>query len=75
MSTLLRVAIGEVLRQERTGCRMTLRDVAAEANMSLGYLSELERGLKDPSSEMLAVLCEALGITMKELLAEVMCRV
>lgn len=75
MAQLLRVAIGEVLRQERTGCGMTLRDVCAEANMSLGYLSELERGLKDPSSEMLATLCDALGITMKELLAEVMSRV
>lgn len=75
MRTLLRVPIGEVLKQERTGCRMTLRDVAAEAHMSIGYLSELERGMKDPSSEVLAVLCDALGITLKELLAEVVSRV
>jgi transcriptional regulator with XRE-family HTH domain len=65
---LLREVIGENLKAERISQNRTLRDVSTTAFMSLGYLSELERGLKEVSSEMLEPICKALGITVPELL-------
>ena len=71
MSLLLREAIGGSIRRARTERRRTLRDVSKEARVSLGYLSEIERGRKEPSSELLAAICEALGARLSEVLGEV----
>ncbi|MFP5023407.1 helix-turn-helix domain-containing protein [Pseudonocardia phyllosphaerae] len=68
---LLREAIGSGLRRARTARRRTLRDISRAARISLGYLSEVERGRKEPSSELLAAICEALDITVPELLTGV----
>ncbi|MEQ3554030.1 helix-turn-helix transcriptional regulator [Pseudonocardia nematodicida] len=68
---LLREAIGSALRRARTARRRTLRDISRGARVSLGYLSEVERGRKEPSSELLAAICEALGITVADLLSAV----
>ncbi|HKS49573.1 MAG TPA: helix-turn-helix transcriptional regulator, partial [Amycolatopsis sp.] len=68
MALLLREAIGGSIRRARTGRRRTLRDVSREARVSLGYLSEIERGRKEPSSELLAAVCEALDLPLSELL-------
>jgi transcriptional regulator with XRE-family HTH domain len=51
--------------------RRTLREVSASARVSLGYLSEIERGQKEPSSELLAAICAALDVELSELFAEV----
>jgi transcriptional regulator with XRE-family HTH domain len=64
---LLRTAIGEEIRRNRVNQGRTLRDVAKSAVVSLGYLSEIERGVKEPSSEMLAAICEALDVTVGNL--------
>ncbi|MFC5993189.1 helix-turn-helix domain-containing protein [Pseudonocardia hispaniensis] len=69
MAVLLREAIGGSLRRARTARRRTLREVSRRARVSLGYLSEVERGVKEPSSELLASICEALEITLPDLLA------
>src|SRR3954463_4450445 len=66
MALLLREAIGAGLRRARTARRRTLRDVSRRARVSLGYLSEIERGHKEPSSELLAAICEALDIPLSE---------
>ena len=71
MSLLLREAIGGSIRRARTERGRTLRDVSREARVSLGYLSEIERGRKEPSSELLAAVCEALDLPLSELLDEV----
>jgi transcriptional regulator with XRE-family HTH domain len=68
---LLRRVIGDALRARRQSQRRTLREVSTAANVSLGYLSEIERGQKEASSELLAAICEALGAQMSELLGEV----
>jgi transcriptional regulator with XRE-family HTH domain len=68
---LLRQVIGETLRSRRLGQQRTLREVSGEARVSLGYLSEVERGQKEPSSELLAAICEALGVELAEILDEV----
>jgi len=68
---LLRTILGEVLRRLRLGQGRTLADVAAAAQVSMPYLSELERGRKEASSEILAAVCDALGIELSELLAAV----
>lgn len=68
---LLRHLLGEVLRQARHGQRRTLADVARAARVSLPYLSELERGRKEASSEVLAAVCDALRIELSDVLAEV----
>ncbi|GGL26695.1 helix-turn-helix transcriptional regulator [Phycicoccus endophyticus] len=72
---LLRHELGEVLREVRTGQGRTLRDVAATAAVSLGYLSEIERGTKEASSELLASVCDGLGVSLSELLGLVQQRV
>jgi transcriptional regulator with XRE-family HTH domain len=70
MALLMREAIGGTLRRARTARRRTLRDVSRRARVSLGYLSEVERGRKEPSSELLAAICEALDIALPDLLVE-----
>ena len=68
---LLREAVGSSLRAARTERSRTLRDVAREARVSLGYLSEVERGQKEASSELLNSICEALGLQLSALMRDV----
>jgi transcriptional regulator with XRE-family HTH domain len=68
---LLRESVGQALRRARTEQSRTLRDVARDARVSLGYLSEVERGHKEASSELLNSICEALGLTLGSLMREV----
>lgn len=68
---LLRRLLGDVLRRQRQRQDRTLREVAAQARVSLGYLSEVERGQKEASSELLAAICAALGVRLADLLREV----
>lgn len=68
---LIRQEIGDVLRDFRQQKGQTLRQVAARANMALGYLSEVERGQKEASSEVLASLAEALEVPVSAILREV----
>lgn len=68
---LIRRLLGEVLRRKRQDEGRTLRQLAAEARISPGYLSEIERGQKEPSSELLAAICDALDIRLSDLLREV----
>ncbi|WP_087118261.1 helix-turn-helix domain-containing protein [Corynebacterium urinipleomorphum] len=67
---LLREALGMSLRAFRADKGVTLRELAAEARVSPGYISELERGRKEVSSELLAAVCVALDTTVSELLLE-----
>ena len=69
--TLLRTQLGTTLRGHRMRQRRTLRDVSGAARVSLGYLSEVERGQKEASSELLASICDALDVELADLLAEV----
>jgi transcriptional regulator with XRE-family HTH domain len=71
MSVLLREAIGDRLRHARTNQRRTLREVSRTARVSLGYLSEVERGQKEASSELLAAICDALELPLSQLLYNV----
>lgn len=68
---LMRQVIGEELRRRRNEQSRTLRDVSRDAQVSLGYLSELERGQKEASSELLAAICSALDTPLSSLLAGV----
>lgn len=68
---VLRRELGEVLRQLRQTRGLTLRDVSAKARVSLGYLSEVERGQKEASSELLASICYALEAPVSFVLHEV----
>lgn len=68
---LWREAVGHVLREERQGRGRTLSDVAERAGISIQYLSEIERGLKEPSSEILGAVSGALGLRLVELTARV----
>lgn len=70
VSVLLRRVIGDALRARRQGQHRTLREISTEANVSLGYLSEIERGQKEASSELLAAICGALGSRLSEVLQE-----
>ena len=70
-SLLMRESLGAVLRAERMRRGLTLRELSARARISLGYISELERGQKEASSELLAALCEALDVRLSEVLREV----
>jgi transcriptional regulator with XRE-family HTH domain len=63
--------LGDVLRRHRLRQSRTLRDVSGAAGVSLGYLSEVERGRKEASSELLAAICGALDVSLAELLREV----
>lgn len=68
---LLRRVIGDALRGRRQRQHKTLREVSTTANVSLGYLSEIERGQKEASSELLSSICDALGAHLSEVLREV----
>ncbi len=68
---LMREALGETLRELRRAESLTLREVSAKARVSLGYLSEIERGQKEASSELLNAICGALGIPLSSLLRRV----
>ncbi len=68
---LFRRLLGDVLRGKRLHRGMTLRQVSAEARVSLGYISEIERGQKEASSELLASLCAALDVPLSEVLQDV----
>jgi transcriptional regulator with XRE-family HTH domain len=68
---VLRQVVGETLRAVRLRQRRTLREVSSSARVSLGYLSEVERGQKEPSSELLAAICGALDVELSELFREV----
>ena len=68
---LLRVEIGDALRSARRRQGRTLRDVSTGASVSLGYLSEIERGQKEASSELLSAICEALDLPLSALLTSV----
>jgi transcriptional regulator with XRE-family HTH domain len=63
--------IGDALRARRQSQHRTLREVSTAANVSLGYLSEIERGQKEASSELLFSICDALGANLSEVLREV----
>lgn len=65
---LLRHELGDVLREQRQDQGRTLRDVSASAKVSLGYLSEIERGEKEASSEMLVAISGALGLELSQTL-------
>jgi transcriptional regulator with XRE-family HTH domain len=68
---IFRRLLGEVLRAQRMRQGRTLRQVSAEARVSLGYISEIERGQKEASSELLASICAALDVPLSEILSEV----
>lgn len=68
---LLRQVIGNVFRRLRRERGITLRELAELAQVSVPYLSEIERGRKEPSSEILAAICRALDLELSDLLAEV----
>jgi transcriptional regulator with XRE-family HTH domain len=63
---LVRRLLGDVLRRQRQRQGRTLREVSAAAQLSLGYLSEVERGQKEASSELLASICAALDVPLLE---------
>ena len=68
---VLRTLLGEALRTTRLGQERTLREVSSAAQVSLGYLSEVERGQKEASSELLASICRALGVRLSDVLRDV----
>ncbi|OBF59586.1 transcriptional regulator [Mycobacterium sp. 852002-50816_SCH5313054-b] len=68
MAPLMREVIGDVLRRARTSQGRTLREVSDSARVSLGYLSEVERGRKEPSSELLNAICDALAVPLSAVL-------
>jgi transcriptional regulator with XRE-family HTH domain len=69
--TLLRTHIGSALRKARISQGRTLRDVAKGARVSLGYLSEVERGQKEASSELLNSICQALDLSLLTVMSDV----
>jgi len=68
---LLRRVLGETLRGQRLRQQRTLREVSSAARVSLGYLSEVERGQKEASSELLSAICDALELRLSDVLGEV----
>lgn len=68
---LLRQELGDVLRHARREQGRTLRDISAKASVSLGYLSEVERGEKEASSELVASICHALELPMSVVFTEI----
>lgn len=68
---LFRRLLGDVLREARMQRGLTLREVSAGARVSLGYISEIERGQKEASSELLASLCGALDVPLSDVLRDV----
>lgn len=74
-TVLLRQEIGDVLREVRQRQGRTLREVSSSARVSLGYLSEVERGQKEASSELIGSICEALDVPLSAVLHKVADRV
>jgi len=72
---MFREILGAQLRAERLAQGRTLRDVSAAASVSLGYLSEVERGEKEASSELLLAICGALELPLSQLLTALAVRV
>ena len=70
MAALLREVIGDVLHRVRTSQGRTLREVSDSARVSLGYLSEVERGRKEASSELLTAICGALDVPLSAVLTD-----
>ncbi|MBO0677027.1 helix-turn-helix transcriptional regulator [Mycolicibacterium sp. S2-37] len=70
MAALLREVIGDVLRRARISQGRTLREVSDSARVSLGYLSEVERGRKEASSELLGAICGALDVPLSRVLSD-----
>jgi transcriptional regulator with XRE-family HTH domain len=68
---LLRRLLGDTLRRTRQRQQRTLREVSSAARVSLGYLSEIERGQKEASSELLSAICDALDVRLSDVLREV----
>lgn len=68
---VMRSVIGDELRKQRLDQGRTLREVSSQARVSLGYLSEVERGQKEASSELLAAICGALEVPLSEVLHSV----
>jgi transcriptional regulator with XRE-family HTH domain len=68
---LLRTYLGSTLRAARVAQGRTLREVAKSARVSLGYLSEVERGQKEASSELLNAICTALDVNLAAILMDV----
>jgi len=68
---VLRTLLGDALRETRLEQHRTLREVSSSARVSLGYLSEVERGQKEASSELLASICRALGVRLSDVLRDV----
>lgn len=66
---LMRTALGYVLREERLARKKSLRQISDKGIVALGYLSEIERGQKEVSSEILRDVCETLGLSTSEVLA------
>ena len=71
MALLLREALGDSLRRTRVSQSRTLREVSNTARVSLGYLSEVERGRKEASSELLNAICHALEVPLSDVLYDV----
>ncbi len=71
MAVLSRELLGDVLRAERMRQGRTLREVSLAARVSLGYLSEVERGQKEASSELLLAISQALGVQLSQIYAAV----
>ena len=71
MRVLMRDLLGQALRQLRVSADLTLRDVSSSARVSLGYLSEIERGQKEASSELLNAICTALDVPLGDVLRSV----
>jgi transcriptional regulator with XRE-family HTH domain len=67
---LLRYAVGSAIRRLRLERGLTLREVSKASAISLPYLSEVERGRKEPSSEIIQTVCVVLGITLRQLMRE-----
>ncbi|MCU1602399.1 MAG: transcriptional regulator, family, partial [Frankiales bacterium] len=70
-TVVLRSLLGDALRETRLQQQRTLREVSSAARVSLGYLSEVERGQKEASSELLASICRALGVRLSDVLRDV----
>lgn len=71
MASLFREVVGDVLRHTRTSQGRTLREVSDSARVSLGYLSEVERGRKEASSELLNAICDALAVPLSAVICDV----
>lgn len=67
---LFREVLGAQLRVQRAHQGMTLRQLSARSNVALGYLSEIERGIKEPSSELIAAICRALHVPASQIVSQ-----